>query len=190
MEPSPQKEKTESQLSKNIVHLSKKTSLLPDYQEINYLKNEIQESCTLATQAEKQGATALASRLFDWGNSLFKCAQAFVEGVKEGTINSINACLHPIKTIQNIALFLVEAGKALALLVNECMIISHYNDIDCDDLLEEKFNSYNKNIEQLSSYFSSFSKEEILKQATALGVEAILLNKVMGSLCKFTKLSS
>ncbi|MCF7900158.1 hypothetical protein K9K77_01480, partial [Candidatus Babeliales bacterium] len=69
------------------------------------------ESCTLATQAEKQGAPVLASRLFDWGNSLFKCAQAIVEGIKEGTINTLNACLHPIETVQNIAYSVVEAGK-------------------------------------------------------------------------------
>jgi len=190
IEPSPQKQKTKSQLSQNIVHLSKKAASLPNYKEIKQLKNEIHDTCNLANQAEQQGATRLASRLFDWGNSLFNCAQAIAEGVKEGTINSINACLHPIKTIQNIALSVVEAGKALALLANECMIISHYNDMGCDDLLEEKFHSYDEKIAQLYAYFSSFSKEEILKQATSLGVEALLLNKIIGSLCKFTKLSS
>ncbi|MCF7900510.1 EndoU domain-containing protein [Candidatus Babeliales bacterium] len=179
-----------SQLSQNISTLSQKTASLPDYQEINYLKNEIQESCTLATQAEKQGAPVLASRLFDWGNSLFKCAQAIVQGIKEGTMNSVNACLHPVKTVQNIAYSVVEAGKVLALLLKECMLISHYSDMNQDDLLEAKFHSYHQKISELHATLSSFSKEDILRKATALGVEAILLHKITGTLCKFTKLSS
>ncbi|MCF7900159.1 EndoU domain-containing protein [Candidatus Babeliales bacterium] len=70
------------------------------------------------------------------------------------------------------------------------MLISHYSDMNQDDLLEAKFHSYHQKISELHATLSSFSKEDILRKATALGVEAILLHKITGALCNFTKVSS
>lgn len=142
----------------------------------------------LAYQANKQGGVLFTSRLLDvcWG--LLECGQAVAHGAKDGVFNTVDACCHPTRTAKQMAHGIVKTARAMAYVVKECGAISYYSMIDPEKLYNRVL-THKEQIEEVIEVVRSIPRYELIRCATAFGVEVVLLERAMGAIGQFSKYS-
>ena len=93
----------------------------------------------IANQANRSGAVTLSSWLIDccWG--FLNCAKAIALGAKDGVINTVDACLHPLDTAKDLARGIVETARTIAYLGKELGLFLYYAAVDQEALSEKIF---------------------------------------------------
>lgn len=142
----------------------------------------------LAHQANKQGGVLFTSRLLDvcWG--LLECGQAVAHGAKDGVFNTVDACMHPTRTAKQMAHGIVKTARAMAYVVKECGAISYYSMMDPEKLYNRVL-THKEQVEEVIEVVTSIPRYELIRCATAFGVEVVLLERAMGAIGQFSKYS-
>jgi hypothetical protein len=171
-------------IEQRLATIMQQTAQLPSHQpELVWYKDQITTTCSLAHQANQHKAFSFASKLTNLAQELLTCAQAVALGIGDGIVHTASALAHPVDTIKNIALGIVQVARAVTAVVAEAGLLSHELIVD-PGAARARCDSYCTNILWLKNTLADIPKEHLIRQATALAVEAVLLQKTIGMITK------
>ena len=171
-------------IEQRLTTIIEQAAQLPPHQpEIAWYKEQITTTCSLAHQANQQKAFTFASKLTDLAQELLTCAQAVALGIGDGVVHTASALAHPVDTIKNMALGIVQVARAVTAVVAEAGLLSHELIVN-PSAARARCDSYYTNIIWLKNTLAEIPKEHLIRQATALEVEALLLQKTIGIITK------
>ena len=171
-------------IHKKLLTIIHEAAHLPTHHaEIAWYKDQIGTTCALAHEANTQKSLALATHLTDLAQGLLSCAKAVALGIGDGIVHTAQAITHPIETVKNIALGVRDTARALVNILHEVGLLASELIID-RSAAHTRLHSYYDNILWFKNIICSMPKETLLRQAAALGTEAILLQKTIGLAAK------